>query len=560
MQEVLLNYTAFNFILTFPRKKCILKEVFTPCLPTQSEKEFSMDLNRPRPLLLQQCGAFVSRRWKEYRLPFLAAILFGLLAYAFAFTNKLLNHDEAFSLFMKGATVDSGRWGLGLLDSIFPNISMPWIYGMMSIGFIAIAICLILRIFSIQSRLLQVLLAGCVMVFPSLIGLFGYMFTSCSFALAFLLAVLAVWFLHWDPKKGLIPGFGCMVFSLSIYQSYVSLAAGLLVLILIQRLLKGERVPSVILSGVFYVGFLAVSLGAYFAATQVFLKLLHVEMNSYASGNVSFSPLSIPANILLAYQSFFRYFTEGFRGLLPTSLSRLSHILFLAATALLLILWGLGQQKKEIGRYVLLAALLALLPLAINCMYLFTIPESIHTLVLYGFVSVYILAVIVGDICLLSGKDALLKGILLDAATLSMAVVILINLYVANAAYLNLHLRYENAYSFYASLSAQIKSMPEFQEDTKLAILGTFREPDFYTEHFSFLQELTGVKGFLPDSYSRGKFLEYYLDFPIPSPTEEETAAILRSPEYAEMAVYPYYGSLRLIGDTIVVKLSEPSE
>ena len=99
--------------------------------------------------------------------------------------------------------------------------------------------------------------------------------------------------------------------------------------------------------------------------------------------------------------------------------------------------------------------------------------------------------------------------------------------------------------------------MPEFTEDTKLAILGTYPEPDFYGEHFSFLEELTGVKGFLPDSYSRGKFLEYYLNFPMPSPSEDEITAILASPEYAEMAVYPYYGSLRLIGDTIVVKLSD---
>lgn len=463
-----------------------------------------MDPKQPRPLLLQRCSVFFSHRWKENKLPFLSSILFGLLAYAFAFTNKLVNHDEVFSLFMKGATVDSGRWGLGFLDVLFPSISMPWIYGIISIVFISLAICLILRIFSIQSGLLQVLLAGCVMVFPSLIGMFGYMFTSSCFTLSFLLSVLAVWFLHWNPKVGLIPALGCMVFSLSIYQSYISVAAGLLVLILIQRLLRGEKVRPVILSGVFYVVFLAVSLGAYFVSTQIFLKLLHVEMNSYASGNLSFSLLSIPANIGVAYQSFLRYFSEGFRGLMPTGLSQFVHTLCLAATVLLLVLWGLLGKRKEISRYVLLAVLLALLPLAINCMYLFAIPESIHTLVLYGFVSVYILCVIVGDACLplLSEKGLrnILTSVFLDVVTISMAVTILINTYAANATYLNLHLRYENAYSFYTSLSAQIKSMPEFTEDTRLAILGTYQEPDFYSEHFSFLEELTGVKGFLPDS------------------------------------------------------------
>lgn len=508
------------------------------------------------PLLLERWGGFLSRRWEEDRLPFLSSVLFGLLAYMFAFTNKLLNHDEAFSLFMKGATVDSGRWGLGFLDSIFPNLSMPWVYGIFSVVFIAAAVCLMVRILSIQSKLLQVLVSGCVMVFPSLIGMFGYMFTSSSFTLAFLLSVLAVWLLQWDPKKGAIPALGCMVFSLSIYQAYISLAAGLLILILIRRLLQGADIRAVIAAGFWYLLFLVVSLGAYYLATQVLLRLLHVEMNRYASGNLSFSLLAIPAHILDAYRGFFRYFTDGAQGLLPTGLSRLAGVLCLAAAGVLLVLWGLGQKKRDLGRYGLVALLVALLPLAVNCMYLFTIPESIHTLVLYGFVNVYLLCAIVADACLGLPSEKGRRTFLLNVLTLSMAVTVLINTYVANAAYLNLHLRYENAYSFYTSLSARIQSMPEFGEDTKLAILGTYQEPDFYGSHFSFLEGLTGVKGFLPDSYSRGKFLEYYLGFSMPLASEAETEALLTSAEYAEMAVYPYYGSVRLIGDTVVVKLS----
>lgn len=523
-----------------------------------------MDPKQPRPLLLQRCGGFLCARWKENKLSFLFSMLFGLLAYAFAFTNKLVNHDEVYSLFTKGGTISSGRWGLGFLDCIFPNISMPWIYGIITTVFISIAICIIIRIFSIKSKLFQVLLSGCVMVFPSLIGTFGYMFTSSSFGLAFLLSVLAVWFLHRDLKWGMIPALGCMIFSLSIYQSYLSVAAGLLVLIVIQRLLLGEKLRPVILTGVCYVLFLVVSLGVYYATTQVILKLLGLQLNGYVNERFSFHPSSILENIHVAYYYFLQFFFKGHAGLVPTRLGKFLHILCIPTTAILLILWGLSQKKHDIARYLLLLCLIiVILPLAINCMFLFFIPQAVHTLVLYGFVNIYILAAILGDLCLpiLLQKrwQSILKSTLLNVITLSMAVIILINIYVANAAYLNLHLRYENAYSFYTSLSAQIKSMPDFREGTKLAILGNYHEP-FYSEYFSFLEELTGVKGFLPDSYSREQFLEYYLDFPVPSPSEEEIAAILASPEYAEMAVYPYYGSVRLIGDTIVVKLSDTSE
>lgn len=517
-----------------------------------------MDQSQSRPLLLQRFGRFLSQYWKESRLPFLSSLLFGLLAYTFAFTNKLLNHDEAYSLFMKGGTVDSGRWGLGFLDIVFPNISMPWIYGILSIVFLSLMICVTIRIFSIRSALMQVLLSGSMMVFPSIIGLFGYMFTSSAFTLSLLLCVMAVWFLQSKFRWRIIPALGCMVFSLSIYQSYISVAAAFLLLILIQRLLRGEKLGTVIRSGLEYVAFLVISLGSYFLATKIFLWLLHVEMNSYASERVSFSLSAIPANVIVAYRSFLLYFARGARGLLPTPLLRCTVLLCLAAAFLLLLLWAM--KKWELSRYLLLAALILLLPLAINCMYLFTTPGSIHTLVLYGFVSLFVFVAIVGDSCLPmtpgTGWRNGVASLSLNVLTIAMALAILANTYIANAAYVNLHLRYENAYAFYTSLSAQIKSMPEFTEDTKLAILGVYQEPDFYAEHFPFLEGLAGVKGFLPDSYSWEKFLEYYLGFPIPTPTEEELDAIRHSPEYEEMPNYPYYGSLRLIGDTIVVKLS----
>ena len=50
--------------------------------------------------------------------------------------------------------------------------------------------------------------------------------------------------------------------------------------------------------------------------------------------------------------------------------------------------------------------------------------------------------------------------------------------------------------------------------------------------------------------------MQYYLGFTVLFASEEERSAIEASPEFAEMPVYPYYGSLRKIGDVMVVKLS----
>jgi hypothetical protein len=52
------------------------------------------------------------------------------------------------------------------------------------------------------------------------------------------------------------------------------------------------------------------------------------------------------------------------------------------------------------------------------------------------------------------------------------------------------------------------------------------------------------------------RFLEYYIGFPIPFASDETTSQIEHSAEFEQMPIYPYYGSIRMFGDTLVVKLS----
>ena len=252
------------------------------------------------PLLLETALAQTAAFFRRYLTACFSAAVFGLLAYGFAMTNKLINHDEAHSLFIKGTTVPSGRWGLGFLDTLFPNYSMPWIYGLLTVVFIAAGACILARVFRIENRLLQGLLGGTLVVFPSLIGLFGYMFTSCSFALSFLLAIVSVALVQSGQKWCLLPAAGCLVFSLSIYQSYISLAAGLLVVLLIREVLLGTDAGAVLKKGIFYVLFLVGCLLAYYLGTQAVFLLTGTEMGGYAAGNFAFTPAGILSGAVLA--------------------------------------------------------------------------------------------------------------------------------------------------------------------------------------------------------------------------------------------------------------------
>ena len=306
--------------------------------------------------------------------------------------------------------------------------------------------------------------------------------------------------------------------------------------------------------------FLILSLGLYYIASQIVFRVTGTTFSSYAGDSITFSISTIPGKILLAYSNFLYFFTGRMHCLIPTGLSQLAHILCLAAIGALLLLWCFRQNGHKVIRFVLLFALVGILPLAINCMYLITSEASIHTLVLYGFVAVYVLAAVLADECMEAvsekGVSQLLRKLALDTVTLAVSLIIVINIYVANAAYLNLHLRYENAYAFYTSLLSDIRRTPEFQEGTKIAVTGFWKNPDYFEENFEFAHYLAGIYGFVPDSYSNESFLKYYIGVSIHFATAEEISEITASAEYADMAVYPYYGSMQMFDDVLVIKLS----
>lgn len=494
-----------------------------------------------------------------YRAPLISAIVFGLMAHGFVFSNKYINHDEIYNLFGKGATIDSGRWALGALDSIFPNYSMPWIYGILTVLLIGVGICLILHIFNIQNKALQILLAGCIVVSPIWTGTFSFMFTSSSYGVAFLMAAFSVLLLRKPKPFCWILALGCGIFSVAIYQAYIAIIASLLVLALIQDLLLEEDLLRMLRRGFFYVGFLILTLGLYYIAAQAVMILKHVEFNQYAAERNSFDLSALPRNIVLAYTQFFSALVTGEYALVPLLFNQKLHLFAIAACCVLLVVLFFAK-KMALPRVLFTLAMVSVFPLAANCMYLFTPAAAVHTLVLCGFMSIYVAFAVFANLCLCLIPERkhleLCRQITLNLLLFALSAIIICNTYFANEAYLQLHLQYENTYAFYTSLLSDIRENPEFDEDTKLAVIGDWKYPDYFFRKFDFSYDLFGYLCATPSEYSMDRFLEYYIGFQIPFASYEEVTQIQNSEAYLQMPEYPYYGSIQMFGDTIVVKLS----
>ena len=482
--------------------------------------------------------------WSSAHAPFFAALTVGLFAHGYAFSNKLLNHDEIESLFGKGATVTSGRWGLELVKVLFPDWSMPWVYGLLSLLLIAAAACLMLETLELRGKALRLVLPALVVSFPSLTGNFCFMFTAAPYAWSFFLTVLAVYlFREGRPRRALL-SVPLLVLALGIYQAYISVAATLFLLLMLRDALDGERpVFEIIRFGVKALALLLFSVALYYGVTLLVLRLTGETFNSYVTENVN-GTVTLPRRVRMACDAFLYIFSFRSHSLITSEALRYLHIAL--ALAALAALGVVSCRKKKPLHTALLVCLLLLLPLSVCCMYLIMSQESIHTLVLYSFVCVYLLMALAAE--RVKGLPA--GGLM----ALALSAVVLGNVYFANKCYLKMELQKENAIAFYTTLTARVMSVPGFDENTSLAIVGRqdnllHRFPELDTELFM------GVNAELVNIYSRENLIRSYLGLDIPFADEETLEALEDDPRVLEMAEYPYDGSIRKLGDTIVVRL-----
>lgn len=493
--------------------------------------------------ILDNIGTRVAAWIRENRIPLISALVCGLLAFAYVFTNKLINHDDIVALFSKGSTVSSGRWGLVFMQLIFPNFSMPWIYGILSLLLMAVAACVLIRVLNIQNKVFSAVLAGALVVFPSMTALYCYMFTSTSYALSFLLVVLSVWYLQKNSKRATVIAVCILVFSMGIYQSFVSVAASVLLVLLIRPLLQNRPAAKILRQGARYLLFLLVSVAGYLAVTWLSLKITGTEFNSsYANTD---GTAGLGERFLSVYKEFFRCFTSDAYGLINNTPLRAAHLLIAAITGISVLAFLF--KKGKTANKILLVVCLALLPLSINCFCLIS-SESVHTIVLFSFVSLYFAAAVIAEEC--TTRFCVLKR---ELYALLMAIVIAGNIYVSNTVFLQQHLMYENASAFYTQVFSQINMTPGYDQTCKVALVGNAQEKIFTPSQFRYY-EIVGFSDTLINAYSRNEFILYYLGYGAQFATLEEIAALQQTEEYQQMPIYPYYGSVAKIGDYIVVR------
>lgn len=498
---------------------------------------------------------------REFRLAFLTACAAGFITHLYLFTNTLLNHDSIHSLFTDNNVLSSGRWSAELLSSFSTYFQMPVVIGLISILALAVTAGLTVQILELTHRGSIVMAAALLVTFPSLSGIFSYLFTADAYCLALLLNTLAVWCAR-RYRRGWAAAIPMMAVACGTYQAFLCYAVGLFLFDCIFLLLEGEDIGKVVRKGLMYIGICAASLVLYYAVLKVILFVTHTELVDYQGLNRMGldNILAYLKNIPDAYDYFFTYFRR------PGHLNRfyryvqMADCLFLVVMGLwLAVLKGLF---RDLPRLLLAAAGAALVPLALNFVYILAVGAGIHHLMLYAFVLVFLLAVKIAELVmgeLVSRGRPAWMGVLGVNLALC-ALLVWCGFYTNNISYLRLQVRYDNSAALANRIAARVESLEGYSQDTPVALIGLLPDGLYgrTIPAFSSPEAIIGTDDILLEHYySARDVLQYCAGLRLPPFTEEQWTSVYNSDFIYDMPCWPAEGSVLMHNGVAVVKLGE---
>lgn len=489
---------------------------------------------------------------------FLSAMLVGLATHIYKFTNTLYNGDSLWSQWTPNIMTSSGRWFLSTANMVSSFYDLPWLIGLLSLIYIALTAAVVADIFKVRRRSTAVLIGGLLAAFPCITATFFYEFTADGYMLAMLLAALSVRLNLVGDKNRLHIAAAAVLICLSsgIYQAYVSFALLLSMSHFILELVNEEREDKQLYR---WIGKQFVVYGAglalYYIIWKICLSFTPVPPTDYQGinevGNMNAAALLAACKEML--RSIASFLLGGNIFKYGVSVYAVMNLLMLAGLAALLIYaFVQGRAYRRRGRVILFVLSLISLPF-FTCIWLFVSPGVFYyPVMLQSLCVLYILPLLLSErFC--GPKLKALTAVFFAALVFKFSVQ-------ANTAYF--HLERSNRIS--QVTAAEMLTRIHLLDDgsvKKVAFLGNTSEFIISSDPERTGEIIVFANLIQENLFSGHSYATFYLTSILNSDytplTGDEVALLKASGQADDMPVWPQNGSVRVIGDTVVIKLSD---
>ena len=506
-----------------------------------------------------------------YRRTFWVTFIVGMWTHLYILVNKLPTFDDMLCLNSFGGSFGFGRWFLGILGlikyKILGNYSMPMVNGTLAVFLVAVFACLVNAILENKNSLVAAITGIMLVVFPTIAGNLSFMFTGYYYSVAMVFLGLGVLLIRQGKNVCLlVSGSFLLTLSLAIYQAYYPLGVGLFLILLIMDCLNGEKGFQKLLKKAFwYLEGLLLGLAFYFPLDRLWLKIMHMERTSHKGiaqmGQISMREL--PDRIFSTYRAFVQMLSGNYYGMTGNVWIRLTIVILLAGGLFLLIgrsIWLIREKKYLVCS--LLWVFTLLFPLGIHSIYIMVEKQYLYTLMIYADVLLFIFPLVLCEKCIRlekkSGKTWRMTSVLNWVITLLVTFSGIFYVYQDNAAYLEAELSLSAAKSYYTTLITQIKSLEGYQEGMEVVLIGENQDSTIYEIRREFFQDVEIGGIYETDRVVKGidkkRFMKYYCGYD-QKVTEDDSG--IDKAEWQDMSNYPNDGSMKIAGNSVIVKFSD---
>ncbi len=517
-------------------------------------------------------GLFVNEnnRYNKNTAVILFFFLGGGVIYFAKIATALPNPDAIGIVFKDGCDweISLGRYMIGVLQKFRAYTVNSAFISLVCMAVLAFICIFVLKIFDIKLLGWKLIVGALIIISPTVGSTLTYYYCSDFYMLSYLLAVLAVWFMVGEGKGRFFAASICLMFSAAIYQAYISLAILMCFIFLMKMLLDPKQDGKKIIKKAarcFVSGIVGV--GLYLISNKLVQGLCKID----AEKGRGFSEMgmihldSIFEQIGQCYSSFKQYYFEDTMINNSYYLRREINIFFFILLGCL-ILGVLLRFQIVFARKLIFIIMCLLYPvICLNICILApktSIFDTTGVLMVPTMNYIYVLAVILFQ--LLDIRKFYAKicevGVLLALVSVF---IMLLQLELGGQVYM-----YHNMVTTYnVARQMEEKASQYGYRAKKLLVVGSM-ESGNYTESYPKLAESqqwvsaghkTIWKDFGGAQACWHNFIYQYLGRYYGICTREQYDEIIEMSEYLDMSIFPHEGSVILINDTVVIKLSDPA-
>lgn len=505
---------------------------------------------------------------------FYAAFAAGLAAHLYQFTNKLYNYDElANTPGGIGLSTEQGRWLLNWMGRFMRSVfggsySLPFFNGIFALLFLALSAGMVLSVFQVRNKLTAGLIGGLMTVFPAVVSMYFFMFLALYYAIGIFFSVFAAWLAVKYPKN-IIANIAAVVMiacSLGVYQAYFPDTVCILLIVVILKAAFGgvkekKEWKEFFLMIARFLVVMAAGVAVYFLINKAVLAVTHIQLTSYQGGD-TMGKITIAQLISALKSCYTSFFDLGFSDVMGISYNRTVRrlikvvwILFAAGIGAYLVL-----KKKEYLNKVIVLCGIVVFPVAMFLIYVMAPNSYCYTLMAYSVVFFFVFFLLWLDACFRNLKlHAPVKSITNWVSALLTAALVIVFVWYANGNYMALEYTKYHDFSYVQTLVTKIRSVEDYSQDKPVIVVGT-QINDSTNGMGSLIGDTFTVGGKADTNLGYNSLLYLMSDYLGFSPyygTYEEIQNWMQREVVREMPSYPADGSIQVIDDTIIVKLSD---